>query len=244
MLSRVVSSPTLPLLCFFFDTTTSRFASTRGLRVSSSTQGLPHFFFHTTTFAFLLSHYDFCISSSTLRLPHFFLHTTASCAKLLLPRYDAQVSPSTLQRRNFSFHLTFPQRDQVTQSNRPYPQLNWINNVPNTDRASTRHRNIIQKASNALEVLKEVLDAINTRNPRDLLLIRGNFEKSSTHFLTKFFADDFQDLVLLQHFSRNVERKVLGIHNTLNKAEILRNQLFTVVHDEDSRTYSFNGVGQ
>ncbi|ESW31906.1 hypothetical protein PHAVU_002G278000 [Phaseolus vulgaris] len=72
--------------------------------------------------------------------------------------------------------VQFPQRDQVTQSNRPHPQLNGINNVPKTDQAPTRHQqvesqtvaesSIIQKASNALEVLKEVLDAINTQHPQ------------------------------------------------------------------------------
>ncbi|XP_017422379.1 TOM1-like protein 5 isoform X2 [Vigna angularis] len=72
--------------------------------------------------------------------------------------------------------VQFPQRDQVTPSNRSNSQLNGINNVPNTDQAPTRHQqaesqtvaesSIIQKASNALEVLKEVLDAINAQHPR------------------------------------------------------------------------------
>jgi len=35
--------------------------------------------------------------------------------------------------------VQFPQRDQVTPSNRPHSQLNEINNVPNTDQAPTRH---------------------------------------------------------------------------------------------------------
>ncbi|QCD84906.1 TOM1-like protein 5 isoform X1 [Vigna unguiculata] len=72
--------------------------------------------------------------------------------------------------------VQFPQRDQVTPSNRPHSQLNEINNVPNTDQAPTRHHqaesqtvaesSIIQKACNALEVLKEVLDAINAQHPK------------------------------------------------------------------------------
>jgi len=38
--------------------------------------------------------------------------------------------------------VQFPQRDQVTQSNRPHSQLNGINNVPKTDQAPTRHQQV------------------------------------------------------------------------------------------------------
>ncbi|KAH1135331.1 hypothetical protein GLYMA_05G197500v4 [Glycine max] len=72
--------------------------------------------------------------------------------------------------------VQFPQRDQVTQSNRPRSQLNGINNVPNREQVPPRHQqaesqtvpesSIIQKASNALEVLKEVLDAIDAQHPQ------------------------------------------------------------------------------
>ncbi|KAH1235484.1 TOM1-like protein 5 [Glycine soja] len=72
--------------------------------------------------------------------------------------------------------VQFPQRDQVTQPSRPHSQLNGINYVQNREQAPPRHQqaesqtvpesSIIQKASNALEVLKEVLDAINAQHPQ------------------------------------------------------------------------------
>ncbi|XP_057417844.1 TOM1-like protein 5 isoform X1 [Lotus japonicus] len=75
--------------------------------------------------------------------------------------------------------VQFPQRAEVVQSNRPRSQPNRANNVPNREKPSLRHEvlaqpesqtvpesSIIQKASNALEVLKEVLDAVDAQNPQ------------------------------------------------------------------------------
>ncbi|RDX76368.1 TOM1-like protein 5 [Mucuna pruriens] len=78
--------------------------------------------------------------------------------------------------------VQFPQRDQVVQSNHPSSQSqpSRTSNVPNREQASPRHEtvappaesqtvpesSIIQKASNALEVLKEVLDAVDAQNPQ------------------------------------------------------------------------------
>ncbi|XP_027333417.1 TOM1-like protein 5 isoform X2 [Abrus precatorius] len=76
--------------------------------------------------------------------------------------------------------VQFPQRDQLVQSNHPSSQPSRTNDVPNREQASPRHEavapqaepqtvpesSIIQKASNALEVLKEVLDAVDAQNPQ------------------------------------------------------------------------------
>ncbi|XP_027905162.1 TOM1-like protein 5 [Vigna unguiculata] len=76
--------------------------------------------------------------------------------------------------------VQFSQRDQVVQSNHPSSQPSRTNNVPNREQAAPRHEavapqaesqtvpesSIIQKASNALEVLKEVLDAVDAQNPQ------------------------------------------------------------------------------
>ena len=43
-----------------------------------------------------------------------------------------------------------------------------------------------------------------------------------------------EDLVLLQHLTGDVEGQVLAVHNTLDKAKVLRDELITVVHDEDT----------
>ncbi|ESW09805.1 hypothetical protein PHAVU_009G157500 [Phaseolus vulgaris] len=76
--------------------------------------------------------------------------------------------------------VQFSQRDQVVQSDHPSSQPNRTSNVPNREQAAPRHEavsqqaesqtvpesSIIQKASNALEVLKEVLDAVDAQNPQ------------------------------------------------------------------------------
>ncbi|XP_020201950.1 TOM1-like protein 5 [Cajanus cajan] len=76
--------------------------------------------------------------------------------------------------------VQFPQSDQVVQSNHPSSQPSRTSNVPNREQAAPRHEvvaqqadsqtvpesSIIQKASNALEVLKEVLDAVDAQNPQ------------------------------------------------------------------------------
>ena len=46
---------------------------------------------------------------------------------------------------------------------------------------------------------------------------------------------DGSDLpVLLQNFTRDVEREVLCVDDTLDEAQVIGHQLFTVVHDEDA----------
>ncbi|XP_062148633.1 TOM1-like protein 5 isoform X2 [Alnus glutinosa] len=74
--------------------------------------------------------------------------------------------------------VQFPQRPLAVQSSHPTSEANK-NDLPNGELASSRHEefsqqeepeivpesSIIQKASNALEVLKEVLDAVDTQHP-------------------------------------------------------------------------------
>jgi hypothetical protein len=66
------------------------------------------------------------------------------------------------------------------------------------------------------------------------LLVLGNLLEHLNTLLDKVLADDLEDLVLLQHLSRNVEGQVLGIDNTLDKVEPLRDQVLAVVHDKHS----------
>ncbi|MED6158952.1 hypothetical protein PIB30_037761 [Stylosanthes scabra] len=75
--------------------------------------------------------------------------------------------------------VQFPQRAEVVQSNHRNSQPNGTNNVPNREQPLPRpesvppkesetvpESSIIQKASNALQVLKEVLDAVDAQNPQ------------------------------------------------------------------------------
>ncbi|CAL5204418.1 unnamed protein product [Lathyrus oleraceus] len=76
--------------------------------------------------------------------------------------------------------VQFPQSAQVAESNHASSQPSRTGSVPNREQASPRHEavvpqaesktvpesSIIQKAGNALEVLKEVLDAVDAQHPQ------------------------------------------------------------------------------
>ncbi len=58
--------------------------------------------------------------------------------------------------------------------------------------------------------------------------------KSSRVFLTMFLLDDLHDLVLLESLTRQVERKILRVDDTLDEAEPLGNEVGGIVSDEDT----------
>ncbi|KAG5058478.1 hypothetical protein JHK86_013474 [Glycine max] len=134
--------------------------------------------------------------------------------------------------------VQFPQRDQVTQSNRPRSQLNGINNVPNREQVPPRHQqaesqtvpesSIIQKASNALEVLKEVLDAIDAQHPQAArdeftldLVEQCSFQKQRVMHLVMASRMDYNAFAFDERIvSRAIElneqlQKVLARHDSL-----------------------------
>ncbi|KAK7358752.1 hypothetical protein VNO77_00690 [Canavalia gladiata] len=143
--------------------------------------------------------------------------------------------------------VQFPQRDQVVQSNRPCSQPNrTTNNVPNREQAPPKHggvvhqsesqtvseSSIIQKASNALQVLKEVLDAIDAQHPqgaRDEFMLdlveQCSFQKQRVMHLVMASRDE-------RIVSRAIElneqlQKVLARHDDLlsGKATTTANHL-------------------
>lgn len=63
------------------------------------------------------------------------------------------------------------------------------------------------------------------------------FSYFSEHFkasLDHVLFDHLEYFVLLQHFSRDVQRQVIRIDDTFDKAEPLWDEFLAVVHDEDS----------
>jgi hypothetical protein len=66
-----------------------------------------------------------------------------------------------------------------------------------------------------------------------LLILRDLLEHLKT-LLDEVLTDDLQDLVLLEHFTRNVKREIFGIDDTLDEAEPFGHQILTVIHDEDT----------
>jgi hypothetical protein len=60
--------------------------------------------------------------------------------------------------------------------------------------------------------------------------------------LDEVLTDDLQDLVLLEHFTRNVKREIFGINNTLDETEPFGHQVLTVIHDEDTTNVELDVV--
>jgi len=54
--------------------------------------------------------------------------------------------------------------------------------------------------------------------------------------------DDLQDFVVLEILSGDVEGEILGVNNTSDEAKIFRDEVFAVVHDEDSSDVEFDVV--
>lgn len=50
-----------------------------------------------------------------------------------------------------------------------------------------------------------------------ILFIFGQFSKELQAFLDQILPDDFQNFALLQHLTRNVQRKILRVHHASNE---------------------------
>merc|ERR1711892_1356932 len=68
----------------------------------------------------------------------------------------------------------------------------------------------------------------------ECILVLSNFLNLLHTLLDNIFPDNFQNLVLLKHFTRNVKRQILGVNNTLNKGQIVWNQILAIIRDEHS----------
>ena len=63
-----------------------------------------------------------------------------------------------------------------------------------------------------LEVLSELFIELLVQ-----VLVFSNFIEKFHAFLDNVFADDFENLGLLQHFTGNVKGKIIGIDDTLDE---------------------------
>ena len=68
----------------------------------------------------------------------------------------------------------------------------------------------------------------------EVVLVLRNLAEEVHALLDKVLADDLEDLVLLERLTRNVERKILGVDDTLDEVEVLGDEVLAVVHDEDT----------
>ena len=89
-----------------------------------------------------------------------------------------------------------------------------------------------------LEVLGELLVELGV-----LVLVLRHLEEEVEALLDEVLADDLEDLVLLQALARDVERQVLAVHHALDEAQVLRDELLAVVHDEDAAHVELDVVG-
>ncbi|CAL5214663.1 unnamed protein product [Lathyrus oleraceus] len=143
--------------------------------------------------------------------------------------------------------VQFPQRAQLVQSNRPSSEPNRTNNVPKKEQVPLRHggvpkkaepntvpeSSIIQKASNALEVLKEVLDAIDAKHPQGA---RDEFTLDLVEQCS-FQKQRVMHLVMTSRDERIVSRAI-EVNEQLQKSldkhyELLSSKVTTTVNDFD-----------
>lgn len=68
----------------------------------------------------------------------------------------------------------------------------------------------------------------------EVVLVLSNFSDEVEGLLDNVFADNLEDLVLLECLTRDVEREVFRVDNTLDEVEILRDKVLAIVHNEDA----------
>ena len=67
-----------------------------------------------------------------------------------------------------------------------------------------------------------------------VVLVLRDLGEEVKALLDEVLADDLKDLVLLEGLTGDVERKILGVDDTLYEVEVLRDKILAVVHDEDT----------
>lgn len=78
-----------------------------------------------------------------------------------------------------------------------------------------------------LHVLAECLVELG-----EVVLVLRNFSEQVHALLDDVLADDLENLVLLKSLTRDVQRQILGVDDTLDEVQILGNEILAVVHDE------------
>jgi hypothetical protein len=76
----------------------------------------------------------------------------------------------------------------------------------------------------------------------EIVLVLRDLGEEVHAFLHNVLADDLENLVLLKRLTRDVQRKVLGIDDTLDEVEVLGNKVLAVIHDEDTANVELDVV--
>lgn len=76
----------------------------------------------------------------------------------------------------------------------------------------------------------------------EVVLVLSDLAEEVHALLDNILADDLEDLVLLEGLTRDVEREILGIDDTLDEVEVLGDEVLAVVHDEDAANVELDVV--
>ena len=68
----------------------------------------------------------------------------------------------------------------------------------------------------------------------EVFSIFADFLEELKTFLGDVLLDDFQDFVVLEILSADVKREIFRVDNTSDEAEIFGDEVFTIIHNEDS----------
>ena len=88
-----------------------------------------------------------------------------------------------------------------------------------------------------LEILAEGLIEL-----LEVVFVLSDLREHIHTLLDDVLANDFENLVLLKCLTRDVERQIFRIDDTLDEVEVFRNEVLTVVHNEDTADVEFDVV--
>ena len=88
-----------------------------------------------------------------------------------------------------------------------------------------------------LEILAEGLIEL-----LEVVFVLSDLREHIHTLLDDVLANNFENLVLLKCLTRDVERQIFRIDDTLDEVEVFRNEVLTVVHNEDTADVEFDVV--
>merc|ERR1719370_223986 len=111
--------------------------------------------------------------------------------------------------------------------------------VPKTCEFVPRGRGVVPQESSQLLTIRRVLMNAKLQVLAELfiellevVLVLSHLLDQLHHLLHQVLPDHLEDLVLLEHFSRNIKGQILAVNDALDEVEVLGDEVFTVVHDE------------
>lgn len=88
-----------------------------------------------------------------------------------------------------------------------------------------------------LQVLSERLVELSK-----VVLVLRDLAEEVHALLDDVLSDDLENLVLLQGLTRDVEREILRVNDTLDEVEVLGDEVLAIVHDEDTANIELDVV--